>query len=150
MLVASPLGGTVRAVTEVPDPVFAELMVGPGVAIVPRPAARATAWAPCSGVVAAVHPHAFVVETADRRAVLVHVGIDTVRLQGQGFTLHVRAGDRVMTGDRIITWSPVDVAAAGLSTMCPVIALQAEQTAVRVLLEPGTAVVPGEPLLDWA
>ncbi|MCG2801305.1 MAG: PTS glucose transporter subunit IIA [Cellulomonas sp.] len=150
MLVASPLGGTVRAITEVPDPVFAELMVGPGVALVPRPVASDTACAPCPGVVAAVHPHAFVVETADGRAVLVHVGIDTVRLQGQGFTLHVRAGDTVVTGDRMITWSPVDVAAAGLSTLCPVIALQADPGAVRALLGPGAEVDQGGPLLDWA
>lgn len=149
MLLASPLGGTVRAVTDVPDPVFAELMVGPGVAVDPRPDASAVALAPCAGVVAALHPHAFVVEGDDGRAVLVHLGTDTVALHGVGFVLHVRAGDRVATGDPMVTFSPAALVAAGLSTCCPVIAVQADPQAVRVLLVPGTVVVPGEPLLDW-
>ena len=113
----------------------------------PCPAGQALA--PCAGVVAARHPHAFVVEGEDGRAVLVHLGTDTVALRGVGFTLHVRAGDRVATGDPMITFSPADLVAAGLSPCCPVIAVQADPQAVRVLLLPGTVVVPGEPLLGW-
>lgn len=147
---ASPVPGALRDLTDVPDPVFAELMVGPGVAIDPDRTGRQDVLAPCDGVVGALHPHAFALELPDGRSVLVHVGIDTVRLAGQGFTLHVARGQSVRTGDRVLTWSPVDVAAAGLSTVCPVVALQADPGHVTALAVAGTHVAAGAPLLDWA
>jgi phosphotransferase system IIA component len=81
--------------------------------------------------------------------VLVHLGIDTVRLAGQGFTLHVERGVRVRAGDRLVTWSPVDVAASGLATVCPVVALQADRDLLEMLVEDGATVQAGDPLLDW-
>ena len=115
----SPLTGVLRPVSAVPDPVFAEGMVGPGVALEPQHVQTQTVLAPADGVVAALHPHAFALELSEGRSILVHLGIDTVRLAGQGFTLHVVAGQSVRAGDRLVTWSPVDVSAAGLQTVCP-------------------------------
>ncbi len=146
----SPLTGVVRPVSAVPDPVFAEGMVGPGIALVPQHVQSQTVLAPADGVVGALHPHAFALELGGGRTVLVHLGIDTVGLAGQGFTLHVDGGRRVRAGDRLVTWSPVDVAAAGLETICPVVALQGDPDALTVLVADGQSVHAGDPLLDWA
>jgi PTS system glucose-specific IIA component len=146
----SPLTGVLRPVTAVPDPVFAEGIVGPGVALEPQSVQRQTVVAPADGVIGALHPHAFALELSEGRVILVHLGIDTVGLAGQGFTLHVDGGQSVRAGERLITWSPVDVAAAGLATVCPVVALQADAAALRVLVTDGELVEAGQPLLDWA
>jgi sugar PTS system EIIA component len=146
----SPLTGVLRPVTAVPDAVFAEGIVGPGVALEPQSVQRQTVLAPADGVVGALHPHAFALELSEGRVILVHLGIDTVGLAGQGFTLHVEGGQSVRAGERLITWSPVDVAAAGLATVCPVVALQADAAALRVLVTDGELVEAGQPLLDWA
>jgi len=146
----SPLAGTVRPVAAVPDVVFAEQIIGPGIAIEPERTQTQHVVAPADGVVGALHPHAFALELDDERSVLVHLGIDTVSLKGLGFTLHVRAGDTVTAGQRLVSWSPVDVAAAGLATICPVVALQAPEGVVTPLAADGDVVAGGDPLLDWS
>lgn len=150
MQVTSPVAGTVRALHSVPDRVFAEGMVGPGAAVEPVRTAVQHVLAPVDGVVASLHPHAFAIRVSDDRSVLVHLGVDTVTLAGAGFETHVVAGQRVRAGERMVTWSPVDVAAAGLATICPVVALQARPDEVTLLLEPGETVAAGQPLLEWA
>lgn len=150
MRLLSPVPGTVLALSAVPDPVFAQAMVGPGVAVDPLRSAVQQVVAPADGVVGALHPHAFALQLADGRGVLVHLGIDTVRLAGLGFDLRVVAGQQVHAGEVLLTWSPVDVAASGLSVVCPVVALQAPADGVRPLVQPGTVVGAGAPLLEWA
>ncbi len=145
----APVSGVVHAIGQVPDPVFAEQVVGPGVAILPDHVARLDVIAPCDGVVGALHPHAFALEADDERSVLVHLGIDTVRLAGLGFEVLVERGQRVAAGQRLLTFSPVDVAASGMSTMCPVVALQADPAAIRLEVAPGDRVRAGDPLLVW-
>ncbi|WP_448061217.1 PTS sugar transporter subunit IIA [Cellulomonas hominis] len=147
--ILSPVAGTVRPLAEVPDPVFAQEIVGPGLAVEPLLTQTQRVLAPVDGTVAAVHPHAFALEVPGGRAVLVHLGIDTVGLAGQGFTVHVSAGQTVSAGDRLLTWSPLDVHAAGLSTLCPVIALSAGPGTLEPLVAPGDTVAAGTPLLDW-
>lgn len=91
--VLAPLPGTVLDLQEVPDPVFAQAMVGPGLAIEPpRDAQRITVTAPITGTVVKAMPHAFVIMHESGNAVLVHVGIDTVHLKGEGFTVSVAKG----------------------------------------------------------
>jgi PTS system glucose-specific IIA component len=133
--------------TEVPDPVFAEAMVGPGLAVVPT-AEAGDAVAPVDGTIATLHPHAFVVTTESGRGVLVHLGIDTVKLKGEGFTLHVAKGDKVVAGQPVVGWDPVAIEAAGYSAVCPVIALDAGADAVGDPHAAG-AVSVGDPLFDW-
>jgi sugar PTS system EIIA component len=145
--VGSPVAGRVVPLTEVPDPVFAQAMVGPGVAVVPA-AEPADAVAPVAGTIASLHPHAFVVATESGRAVLVHLGIDTVRLKGEGFTLHVAKGDRVDVGQPVVGWNPAAIAEACYATVCPVIALDAGVEAVGDPHADGPIEI-GEPLFDW-
>ena len=146
-IVGSPVTGSVVALSEVPDPVFAEAMVGPGLAVVPSGEA-ADAVAPVAGTIATLHPHAFVVATESGQAVLVHLGIDTVRLKGEGFTLHVAKGDVVAEGQPIVGWHPAAIAEAGYATVCPVIALDAPADAVVDPHADGP-ITTGEPLFTW-
>jgi sugar PTS system EIIA component len=141
------VAGVVVPLTEVPDPVFAEAMVGPGLAVVPSDT-PGVAVAPVDGTIATLHPHAFVVATESGRAVLVHLGIDTVRLKGEGFVLHVAKGDVVRAGQPVVGWDPVAVAAAGYATVCPVIALDASADVLGELHASGPVSV-GERLFDW-
>src|SRR5699024_8941836 len=80
---------------------FADAMVGPGIAVRPQ-GGHGDAVAPITGTVATLHPHAFVVAGEDGRAVLVHLGIDTVKQHGAGFTVHVSKVTRCGRGSR---WS---------------------------------------------
>ena len=152
LVVAAPLSGTVVALADVPDPVFAQEFVGPGLAIEPRAdeTGVSAVVSPVEGVVGSLFPHAFALETGDGRTVLVHLGIDTVRLGGEGFRLHVEAGDRVVAGATLITWEPGRVASLGLSTVCPVVALQGDPGLLTLLVAPGTQVAAGEPVLTWS
>jgi len=145
LTVSSPVAGSVIGLADVPDPVFAEAMVGPGLAVVPS---SGTVVAPVAGTVATVHPHAFVVATESGRAVLVHLGIDTVKLKGEGFTLLVAKGDVVTAGAPMIEWDPAAIEAAGYSPVCPVIALDA---AADVLTDVHVAgpVAAGDRLFSW-
>lgn len=145
--VGSPVGGEVVPLTEVPDPVFAEAMVGPGLAVVPA-GGPGDAVAPVAGTIVTLHPHAFVVSTESGRGVLVHLGIDTVKLHGEGFTLHVAKGDPVAAGQPVVGWDPTAVAALGYATVCPVIALDGTQDAIGDPHEPGP-VAAGDVLFHW-
>jgi sugar PTS system EIIA component len=130
--VLSPCSGRAIAMTDVPDPVFAEEMVGPGVAIEPD-AGRTTVVAPIAGTVVKVLPHAFVV-LGDGVGVLVHLGINTVRLEGEGFEVLASQGDEVSAGDPMITWDPSSLpeTAAGLdvSPVVPVVLMDAPKGSV--------------------
>jgi len=97
----APLSGAVVALTDVPDPVFSGLMMGDGIGINP---ASNTLVAPCDGVISQVARtgHALT-RTADNGAeILMHIGIDTVTLNGQGFTPRVAKGQRVSVGEALI------------------------------------------------
>ncbi len=148
LIVLAPVAGTVRLLVDVPDPVFATAMVGPGVAIEP---VDGVVVAPVTGVVVAAHPHAVAIRAdgESARDVLVHLGVDTVGLGGEGFALLVAAGERVEAGAPVVRWSPDAVRGAGLSALCPVVALQAGG-GVRPLVGPGVEVAAGDPLLAWA
>jgi PTS system glucose-specific IIA component len=122
--VLAPLAGRLLPLSEVPDPVFAAEMVGPGVAVDPgEPTEPVTVVSPIAGTVVKAHPHAFVVLAPDGVGVLVHLGIDTVRLEGRGFELHVADGVTVAAGDPMVTWDLAVTRAEGLSAVVPVVAM---------------------------
>lgn len=154
LVVGAPLTGTVVALADVPDPVFSQQFVGPGLAIEPRvdETGICAVVAPAAGTVGSLFPHAFAFVLADdpERTVLVHLGIDTVRLGGEGFQLHVEEGDRVEAGATLLSWEPARVADLGLATVCPVVALQGDPALLTVLVTPGQQVRAGEPVLSWA
>lgn len=139
--VYAPLAGTIVDLQELPDPVFAQAMVGPGLAIDPATRGQVDVHSPLEGAIAALHPHAFAVETADGAA-LVHLGLDTVTLQGAPFEVHVEPGQNVHVGQGIITWNIGGI--GGLSPLVPVVALGAKEITLKV--SAGEQVDVGDPL----
>lgn len=121
--VLAPLDGTVCSLEKVPDPVFAQGLVGPGIAIQPSGEGDVDVIAPISGKIAKIHPHAFVI-MGKRVNVLVHLGLDTVKLEGEGFTVHADNRQKVEAGQKLITWNPRDIEARGLSPIVPVIFME--------------------------
>jgi phosphotransferase system IIA component len=97
-------------------------MVGPGVAIEPDPG-PATVVSPIAGRVLKVHPHAFVVLGGDGVGVLVHLGINTNRLDGEGFEVLATQGDTVDVGTPMVRWDPSAISGEGISTVVPVVAM---------------------------
>ncbi|MBW4580565.1 MAG: glucose PTS transporter subunit IIA [Tildeniella nuda ZEHNDER 1965/U140] len=97
----APLSGYLLAIDRVPDPVFAQKIVGDGIAIDPT---SQSLQAPCDGEIIQLHPshHAVSIRTAEGLEILMHIGLDTVELRGNGFTPQVKVGDRVKAGDVLI------------------------------------------------
>jgi phosphocarrier protein FPr len=99
----APLSGVVWPLERIPDPVFAQKMVGDGASIDPTDAVLV---APCDGDVLSLHPagHAVTLRTAEGAEILLHIGIDTVALKGQGFHPMVSAGETVRVGAPLISF----------------------------------------------
>jgi PTS system N-acetylglucosamine-specific IIA component len=145
--VLSPVTGRVVGLAGVPDPVFAQAMVGPGTAVDPERGAG-QAIAPVTGTIVKLHPHAYVVVDAEGHGVLVHLGIDTVKLKGEGFDLLAAEGDEVTAGQPVVGWNPAVIEAGGRSPICAVVALDAGADALSDVLESGE-VTKGAELFTW-
>jgi sugar PTS system EIIA component len=152
LTVYSPLGGEITPLHRVPDEVFASELVGSGLAVDPvdpvGTGGPCVSQAPISGKIVKLHPHAFVVQAEDGTAVLVHLGIDTVRLDGEGFHAHVCEGDSVEVGQQVITFHPDAVREKGLSAMCPVVVLGSESGSAKPGAASGVATA-GSILFTW-
>ncbi len=114
----APLSGTVRPITEMPDPVFSSKAMGDGLAIEPAAGAD-TVVAPADATVAATMPgsnHAIGLVLDDGMELLVHVGVDTVEMGGDGFACLVEQGQRVSAGQPLMTFSAEKIRAAGHPT----------------------------------
>ena len=120
LTVVSPLAGKVIPVEEVADGVFSEKMVGDGFAVEPE---SDEVLAPADGEITLVFDtkHAFTMRTAQGVDLLVHMGIDTIRLNGEPFTLNIQQGDTVKAGQSIGTMDRAAILAAGYRTVTPVV-----------------------------
>ena len=116
----APMAGKAVAITEVPDPTFAEGMLGNGIAIEP---AEGKVYAPCDATVDMMFTTGHAVSlVADFGAeILIHVGLETVSLEGKPFTVHVANGDKVKKGQLMMEVDLDAVRAAGLPTITPVV-----------------------------
>jgi PTS system glucose-specific IIA component len=120
----APLSDSLAAPGTVPDPVFAPQLVGAGGAVEPpHGQGPVHVLPPVAGRIAKLHPHACVIQTSTGTGVLVHLGIDTAGLHGEGFLTHAAEGEQVEAGHTVITLSPDAAGAHRLSAMCPVGAL---------------------------
>jgi multiphosphoryl transfer protein len=133
VVLVAPLAGRVVRLDDVPDPAFAQGMVGDGVAIEPAPGPAASELcAPCDGTVVSVHRarHACTLRSDGGAEILLHVGIDTVELRGDGFRVLVRDGQRVRTGDPLIRFDRDAVSRRVRSLCTPVVLVGGDGLAV--------------------
>lgn len=118
--IVSPLTGEVKSLSEAVDPVFAQGVMGQGVLIDPS---EGELVAPVSGTISVLFPskHAVGLVTDEGVEMLMHIGMDTVNLDGKGFTAHVAQGDKVAAGDALISFDIATIKAAGYPVETPVI-----------------------------
>lgn len=140
--VRSPFAGRVVALDDVSDEVFSQRVMGDGVAV--RPTEPAVV-APVAGRIEKLFEggHGFAVETSEGVQVLVHVGLETVQLEGEGFEVHAAEGDDVEAGALIVSVDLAAMAAKDVDMTSPVVVISGH--AVQVLA--GDDVSAGDPLL---
>ena len=127
--IGAPLAGWVIPLDDVPDPVFAGRVLGDGVAIDPF---ESTLRAPCDGVVTTLHRahHAITLHAEAGFDILMHIGLDTVALKGEGFTAHVAEGQAVKAGEALISFDMAALAQRAPSLLVPVIVVSGEDTPI--------------------
>lgn len=125
-VIMSPLNGKVVPITEVPDPTFSEKMLGDGVAIIPK---DGKLLAPADGEVVQLFPtkHAIGIKTKQGLEILIHIGLETVTMKGEGFKAHVQQGDTVKTGQPLIDFSIDLIEKKASSTITPVVITNFDQ-----------------------
>jgi PTS system beta-glucosides-specific IIC component len=133
------------ALSDVPDPVFAKGTMGGGVAIEPS---GDTVYAPAAAMVVAAQPtgHAFGLVLDGGIELLIHVGIDTVQLKGEGFDVKVKAGQKVDAGTPLVTFDRAVIERAGYPLITPVVVMNTKKFASVDQIAEGTATV-GTPVI---
>ena len=128
ILLKAPLSGHLMPIERVPDPVFAQKMVGDGVSIDPT---SQRLLAPCDGRVVQVHSagHAVTIDPGDGLELMMHIGLDTVQLKGRGFTPKVKAGDAVKTGDPLIEFDADYIATHAKSLLTQIVVTTMDRVA---------------------
>lgn len=119
-MLGAPAAGRAVSIKEVNDPTFAEEILGKGVAVIPS---EGKIYAPADGEIGMVFDtlHAVSLTTEYGAEVLIHVGLDTVKMKGEGFEGHVKAGDKVKKGDLLLTVDLEKVKAAGYDIITPML-----------------------------
>ena len=143
--VLSPMTGTVLALDQVPDSTFASGLLGKGVAIIPS---EGNVIAPFSGEVASIFQtkHAIGLLSDSGIELLIHVGIDTVKLDGAPFTAHVKEGDKIQAGDLLLTFDRQMILDAGYDLATPIIISNSDDYPGLDIVA-ASAVSAGQPLL---
>lgn len=144
--IAAPLAGQAIALKDVPDETFAQGVLGDGIAIEPS---EGKIVAPADGTVGTLFDthHAIGLNLDNGAELLIHIGINTVELNGEGYTAHVAEGDKVKKGQTLITFDKNLIASKGYKTVTPVIVTNSfEYSAVKGLAN--SAVFVGDALLE--
>ena len=143
--VRAPFAGDVVELSQVPDASFAQGMVGEGFAVMPDAVDAFDVCAPVDGTITMIFKtrHAFGMKTADGLDLLIHTGIDTVELKGEGFTALAKKGDTVTAGTPIIAVEASKLRERGVNLITPVVCPTAKQVAGVDIAREGHA-LPGE------
>ena len=144
-VIGAPIEGEAVVSAEISDPTFGEELLGKGLAIKP---AVGKVYAPADGTIGMVFDtkHAISMTTEGGAELLIHVGLDTVTLNGAPFTVHVAADDKVKKGDLMAEFDMDAIKAAGLETITPVIVCNSDDFK-EVERFTGKAVKPGEEIM---
>ncbi len=116
----APLTGTLKSLEDVPDPVFSQKMMGDGIAIDPT---EGKVVSPVDGEIMQLFPtkHAVGIKAKNGAEILIHIGLETVSMNGEGFEAHVSEGSKVSMGDPLITFDLNLVKEKAKSTITPII-----------------------------
>lgn len=122
----SPVDGEIIPLSDVPDPVFSQKMMGDGAAIKPL---NGTVVSPIEGKIVQVFPtkHAVGLQTKNGVEILIHIGLETVGMNGEGFEAHAATGDSVKPGDKLITFDPELVREKAASDIIPIVITNTDQ-----------------------
>src|SRR5689334_13221573 len=144
--ILSPLSGQVWPLERIPDPVFAQKMVGDGISIDPT---DAVLLAPCAGEVATLHAagHAVTLRSAEGAEILLHIGIDTVALKGEGFRPRVKVGDRVAAGAPLIEFD-LDLLATRAKSLLTQVVVTNSDRVTRWVRATGSVIAGKDSLLQ--
>ncbi len=128
VIINAPIAGTVKPLSECPDDVFATGTLGQGVIIDPS---EGRVYAPCDGEVSNVFDtlHAIGISSIGGAEILIHVGLDTVNLNGAGYTAHCKTGDIIHEGDLLLEFDMAFIHSKGLSTITPVLVTNSDDYA---------------------
>lgn len=129
MQILAPCAGRVIAMVDVDDPTFSEQIVGPGVGIQPA-SGRSDVVAPADGMLLKVNPHAFILLVDGSTGILVHIGINTVDLAGEGFEVLAEQGQSVSAGTPVVSWNPDEIHGEGIQTTVVVAVMDHEPDSV--------------------
>lgn len=126
--ITSPLKGNVVALSDVNEPLFATYTIGKGIAIQPS---EGKVYAPADGVVTTLFPtqHAIGITSKNGAEILIYVGIDTVKLNGQYYQSHVQQGDQVKQGDLLLEFDIESIQQSGFETITPIVITNTEEYA---------------------
>ncbi|MGB0360497.1 MAG: PTS sugar transporter subunit IIA, partial [Endozoicomonas sp.] len=140
LYLVAPLSGTLRSIEESIDPVFSGRLIGDGITIDPE---DSLVLAPCDGTISQLHDakHAIAIKTDSGLEVLIHVGVDTVILKGDGFEAYASIGDKVTVGQKLLSFNAkvIDAKAASLQT-----AMMITTGETGVVIHQGSKVIAGE------
>jgi phosphocarrier protein FPr len=148
VLLKAPLSGQVMPLERVPDPVFAQKMVGDGVSIDP---VSQRLLAPCDGTVVQVHPagHAVTIAAVGGVEVMIHIGLDTVQLKGRGFTPAVKAGEAVEAGALLVEFDADYIATHAKSLLTQIVVTTMERvSAIRPCVDGGSVTAAADAILE--
>lgn len=133
--ILAPLSGNAVNLASVPDPVFSEKMMGDGIAIEPS---EGMVVSPVDGEIMQIFPtkHAIGLKAKNGAEILIHIGLETVSLKGEGFETHVQQGDSVKAGDNLVSFDMATISEKAKSTVTPIIITNTDQAAsLNVLTE---------------
>lgn len=147
--ITAPLDGKVVKLSDVPDPAFASTAVGKGVAIDPT---GGVVVAPAAGEVMVAFPtgHAVGLKLDSGVQLLIHIGLDTVNMKGEGFKLKVVKGQRVTAGDELVSFDRATIEKAGYSALTPVLVTNRKRFGAIEVINKADAVARGDELLEIA
>ena len=145
--IVSPMKGRLISIKDVPDDTFREEMIGKGVAILPD---GNEIYAPTSGTITTVFPtaHAIGLTTKDGIDLLIHIGLDTVNLKGEGFAVKVQTGEEVQAGDLLLVADFEKIRQAGYRLESPLIICNPEACKKIVYSDPAF-VHPGDVVMKF-
>lgn len=142
---ASPAEGKTVDISEVPDPTFAEGILGKGIAIIPE---GDTVYSPCDGTIDLMFDtgHAVNLISDSGIEILIHIGLETVSLKGKHFKTFMNTGDKVKKGDKLIEFDRKAIADEGFNTIIPVVICNSDSYS-EIIAETTKNVAPGDLLM---